>query len=153
MHFWYFQPFSHNSLVILMQNWFKFAVKSLQNNFVDMEARCMFLTEIKRFFKFHNRNTNTMSPLQFLHKYLNFYIFAFCASTFKPLICKGTNIEVIKFFMHPGRPFIHLTVCFWFLISSGWGWGGVGGGEVRGPSWRGRIRRVEWENKRVEQGD
>jgi hypothetical protein len=28
------------------------------------------------------------------------------------------------------------------------GRGGVGGGEAKGPSWRGRIRRVEGENKR-----
>jgi hypothetical protein len=32
--------------------------------------------------------------------------------------------------------------------SSGWGWGGggrlgVGGGEAKGPSWRGRIKGVE----------
>jgi hypothetical protein len=82
MHFWYFQPFTQNSLVILMQNWFKFAVKSLQNNFVDMEARCMFLPEIKRFLKFHNRNTNTMSPL-FLHKYFYIYIFVSVHPLFK----------------------------------------------------------------------
>jgi hypothetical protein len=32
------------------------------------------------------------------------------------------------------------------------GWG-VSGGEARGPSWRGRIRGVERENKRGEQGE
>ncbi len=41
-------------------------------------------------------------------------------------------------FYVPERPFMHLTVCCGFLISSGWGWW-VDGGEARGLSWRGRI--------------
>ncbi len=43
------------------------------------------------------------------------------------------------------------------LISSkfwmGGGRWGVGGGEARGPSWRGRIRRVEGRIRGMEQGD
>ncbi len=54
-----------------------------------------------------------------------------------------TASEFLVFYA-PESPFMHLTVCCWFLISSGWGGGGgcgVGGGEARGPSWRGRIRQ------------
>ncbi len=64
------------------------------------------------------------------------------------LLWKGNNAlppECIAY--EPERPFLHLTDCCWFLISSGWGGGrwGFGGGEARGPSWRGRIKGVqEW---------
>jgi hypothetical protein len=49
---------------------------------------------------------------------------------------------------------MHLTVCCWFLISSGWGREGGGSrwGRSEGPSWRGRIRGVERENKRCGAG-
>ncbi len=50
-------------------------------------------------------------------------------------------------FYAPERLFMHHTVCCRFIISYGWG-GGVSGGEERGPSWSGSIRRVEGENKK-----
>ncbi len=43
----------------------------------------------------------------------------------------------------PERPFMHLAVCCWFLISSGW----AGGGEKLG-SWRGRSEGAELEGEK-----
>ncbi len=54
--------------------------------------------------------------------------------------------EMRNIFYVPERPFMHLIVCCWFLISSGWGGEGKVGSrrrEARGPSWRGRIKGVE----------
>ncbi len=53
-------------------------------------------------------------------------------------------------FYVPEHPFMHLIVCCWFLISSGWG--GVGVGEARGPNYRGRIRGVEGWRGRIRRG-
>ncbi len=48
----------------------------------------------------------------------------------------------------PKHSLLLISNKFWM---GGGGWG-VGGGEARGPSWRGRIRGVEGENKRGEGG-
>jgi hypothetical protein len=51
---------------------------------------------------------------------------------------------LIKFFYAPERPFMHLTVCCWFLINSGWGVGG----RVESQWGIGWGAELEGENKR-----
>jgi hypothetical protein len=50
----------------------------------------------------------------------------------------------------PYSPYSLLLISnnFWMVGKVGTPHWGVGGGEARGPSWRGRIRGVEGENKR-----
>ncbi len=55
---------------------------------------------------------------------------------------------LFRYFYALERPSIHLTVCCWFLNKFWMGGGGVSGGKAMGPSWRGRIRGVDGENKR-----
>ncbi len=62
-------------------------------------------------------------------------------------MCKNVAAVVVLFFTGPSlyAPYSLMLISNKFWMGGGWE---VGGGDARGPSWRGRIRRVDGENKR-----